>query len=394
MNLRAAAERYREDILRRPSEASGYVELAALKLQQAEAGGVELELVPEALELVRRALSLQPENYEARLVHGRLLNKLHRFDEARILAAGLIDENPHVASSHEILVDALVELGRYEEAVAASDRLAGLRPGLSAYARIAYLRELHGDSDGALEAMTMAANSGRWGSAQRAWAMMEVGNLLLGANRIDDAASVYRGILDERPDYTAAVAGLAQCALASGRYAEALVLIDMALEVERDVGYLEIRMEVSNAMGRDDEASRIANEIAGIFDQLGAMGEVVDMEKADFLVDQGTELDEALERAERSYRGRPGHLHSLETYAWALHAAGRSAEATDYIVRAMRLGTGDAMVYYRAGMIFIGAGRKDEGRDFLSKALDAHLHVESPTAAREAHLLLETPLAG
>ncbi len=44
--------------------------------------------------------------------------------------------------------DALVELGRYDEAFAAFDRMVSLRPGLASYARVAYARELTGDRRG------------------------------------------------------------------------------------------------------------------------------------------------------------------------------------------------------------------------------------------------------
>ena len=57
-------------------------------------------------------------------------------------------------------MDALVELGEYDEAVRVSDQLQSLKPGLSSYSRVSYLRELHGDHAGAIEAMQMAANAG------------------------------------------------------------------------------------------------------------------------------------------------------------------------------------------------------------------------------------------
>ena len=47
-----------------------------------------------------------------------------------------------------IRVDALVELGRYDEAERELQAMIDRKPNLAAYARVSYLRELHGDLDG------------------------------------------------------------------------------------------------------------------------------------------------------------------------------------------------------------------------------------------------------
>ena len=53
-----------------------------------------------------------------------------------------------------------LELGLYDEAFGAFDRMAGLKPSAASYARVAYARELRGDSPGAA-AMQMAVESQR-----------------------------------------------------------------------------------------------------------------------------------------------------------------------------------------------------------------------------------------
>ncbi len=54
----------------------------------------------------------------------------------------------------------------------------------------------------------------------------------------------------------------------------------------------------------------------------------------------------------------------------------------------MRLNTGDAMVHYRAGMIYHAAGQPVEAATQFERALAAHLHVESRTATDEAREML------
>ena len=118
------------------------------------------------------------------------------------------------------------------------------------------------------------------------------------------------------------------------------------------------------------------------------MGEVVDMEEADFMLDRGRDVERALRMAETQVRRRPGHLHANETYAWALHKNGRSRDAIPYIERAMRLNTGDAMVHHRAAQIYAAVGRPADASRHTRLALQNHLEVESPTAARDARALL------
>ncbi len=46
-------------------------------------------------------------------------------------------------------MDANVELGNYDEAVKLADKMVEIRPDLRSYSRVSYLREIHGDVDGA-----------------------------------------------------------------------------------------------------------------------------------------------------------------------------------------------------------------------------------------------------
>ena len=81
----------------------------------------------------------------------------HEFAEALETAATAIDLAPTRSPAKAIRVDALVEPGRYEEAIEATEELLALGVDLASLARASYLRELHGNLDGALAAMRQAA---------------------------------------------------------------------------------------------------------------------------------------------------------------------------------------------------------------------------------------------
>src|SRR5205807_8990054 len=82
---------------------------------------------------------------------------------------------PARPTAYGVLVDALVELGRYDEATAAAQVMTDMRPDLSSYSRISYLRELHGDTNGAMAAMRLAIQAGPLRSEATAWCDVQLG---------------------------------------------------------------------------------------------------------------------------------------------------------------------------------------------------------------------------
>lgn len=387
-NVEAAVEYYREKVRRTPEDVESRVRLAQALLQMARETGEEFALVPEAVENLEAALEQDPDHYYGRTVMAATLNKLHRFEDARDLARQLIAEYPKHAFVRGVLVDALVELGEYEEAVAQADSMVAIRPGLPAYARVSYLRELHGDAPGAIDAMTLAAQAEAPGRLDRSWALHTLAGLYMGEAALDSAETVYQGILEEDPSFAPALAGLGHVALARGNADEAVARIEEARGLRADGTFDELLVE-AYAMAGDDAKSRAAAD--RVYEELlGAreMGEVVDMEEADFLLDQDRDLERSLEMARQQQARRPGHLHANETYAWALMKNGRADEAIPYIERAMRLDTGDAMVHYRAARIYEAAGQRAEAVRHLRIALDGNVGMESPTTEQEARAVL------
>ncbi len=96
-----------------------------------------------------------------------------------------------------VRVDALVELGRYDEAERELQAMIDRKPNLAAYARVSYLRELRGDLAGAAEAMRFAAAAGGPAAENRAYVLALLGELERRRGRPDAAtARVRRGAGD------------------------------------------------------------------------------------------------------------------------------------------------------------------------------------------------------
>ena len=387
-NAAEAVDYYRSQLRRNSDSAEIRVRLAQALIQLAEEDGRETELIPEATERLAEALEIEPDHYYGQTIQASLYNKLHRFEDARDLSQKLLAQYPEHAYVHGTLIDALVELGEYDQAVEASDRLQALRPGLPAYSRASYLRELHGDTEGAIEAMELAANADPRGHATRAWALYQLGNLYLGQAKPDTAASIFTGILSERPNFAPALTGLGHIALVRGDADEAVRLLEESRALRPMEVTDEVLVEAYTAAGDERKAEAAAQRVHRSLQAVREMGEIVDMEEADFLADRGEDLPRALRMAKQQVERRPGHLHANETYAWTLYKTGEAREAVPYIERAMRLGTGDAMVHYRAARIYQAAGQGGEAARHLRLALDGNLGVESPSAEAEARTLL------
>ena len=77
----------------------------------------------------------------------------HRFREAIAVAEKNRDARPGDPINYGVIGDGHLELGEYEQAFDAFDRMVTLRPSAAAYARVAYARELQGNLTGAIDAM-------------------------------------------------------------------------------------------------------------------------------------------------------------------------------------------------------------------------------------------------
>lgn len=379
---------YIERITRQPERVDGYVDLAQFYLLQSRETANEALYVPKAEAQLERALELDDQDYRARVLMGTLQNKFHRFEQSEAIARQLIAEAPGHAYNYGTLVDALVELGRYDEAIVAMDEMLARRPDLSSYSRASYLRELLGDSEGAIRAMEMAAQAGVQGSEGRSWALYQLAGMAMAAGDNQSAERILRGLIEEAPGYTRALEGLAHLRLVEGRLEEARALIEEAVALAPGAGFEELAAEIY-LMSGDDEAHQAALlAVEAGLDEAEAMGEVVNMERADFLADEERNLDDALWLASLEISRRPDHLHANETYAWVLYKLNRADQAIPYIDHAMRFDNGDAKLSFRAGYIYLGAGQTEKGLSLMRQALDEGLHVESPSSAREARALV------
>ena len=146
--------------------------------------------------------------------------------------------NGYNAQIYGGLVYANVEMGNYAKAVALCDKMMSIRPDIRSYSRVSYLCEIHGETEGAIEAMKLAVSAGYPGQEDHARARLTLGNLYQNNGNLTQAQAQYRQILNERPNYPFAIAALAGVEAKKGNPAEAEKLLKMACDIIPEVGFM------------------------------------------------------------------------------------------------------------------------------------------------------------
>ncbi len=384
LNAQRSVDYYREQIRLKPNVAKNYIELAQLFMQEARVTGNHHEYIPKARVLLESALRLAPNDFNALLTEATLQMTLHQFAAARTLAERCVAMNPYNAAAYGVLCDALTELGEYDRAVSAADKMTATRPDLRSYARVSYLRELHGDLDGAIGAMRLAAEAGVSGQENRAWVLHNLGILLLQKNATSDAERIFQGILQERPGYPFALSGLARIKAMQEEPFKAVDLLLTALHTTPEHAFMEQIADVYLAMGETKTAQEMENKALEAFRQHEQEGWNINREYAAFCLNHNINISEALQRAEADFHTRPQNLDALDTFAYALHKNGRTQEAVPLVEQMLRLHSTNPVLRYHAGIILRAAGESKRGAELLHDA--ATHNIKAYTAFLNAEI--------
>ena len=153
------------------------------------------------------------------------------------------------------LTDANVELGNYDDAEKAAQLMLNLRPGNSpGVTRAAYLRELFGDVDGALDLMNMALDStGPSEAEDAAWILTQIGHLELAVGRLVDAENNLQRALALFPGYHYALGNMAKVRIAQKRYDEAVQLLQQRYQGAPHAEHLYDLAEALQLAGKTEE---------------------------------------------------------------------------------------------------------------------------------------------
>lgn len=310
------------------------LEAAATAALQASRGSADPLVHQRAQAAVARLAAAAPESARALALQAWLDMSRHRFAAALVQIERALAADAAEPVALALRVDALTELGRYDEAVDAAQRLADRAPPPVAYPRVAHLRYLHGDLAGAIELTRLALAGLADGHADRRWLTGDLANLLIEDGHAQDAVDLLRAL----PPASAQEHGwLARALRAAGDPVAAAGQWRLAHRLSPAAEYALGLWEVARERGDARERTRYGRLLAGQarLDMLQG-----GLSNRDFIEYHGLEgnLAAAHELAQAEWARRPD-LFSAAQLAWVLRRMGRADEADDHARLATRLGT-------------------------------------------------------
>ncbi|MEO6328653.1 MAG: tetratricopeptide repeat protein, partial [Ginsengibacter sp.] len=274
-----------------------------------------------------------------------------------------------------LLIDANVEMGDYKKAVEYSDSMISIHPDIRSYSRISYLREIHGDYPGAIEAMKLALEAGMPGDEGTEWVRVQLGHLYEKTGDLRNAEMHYTIALQQRPDYAYALAGMAHIATANKDYTKAVNYFLKADALVSDYIFKDELVDIYKLTGQNNKAISLEQSVISVMNKDANagltndnIGHYADRELA-YAYLKVKENDKALTHALAEYNRRPKNIDVNETVAWVYYHLGKPAEAIPYIEEALKTNCKNPVLLNRAGLIYAKAGNKEKAKAFLQQSI-------------------------
>lgn len=372
---------------RSPDNYRAWSDLGLAYVQQARLTA-DPSYYPKAEGAFAKSLALRTKDNAAALIgQASLAAARHDFPRALVLVDQALVLNDYSATGYGVKTDALTELGQYDKALVAVQRMLDLRPGVDSFARGSYQRELRGDVAGARELLENARDDAT-SDADRAFTLYYLGELAWNNGDAAVARTAYDEALAADPAYLPALTGQAKSLAAAGDTTAALSLYREAVQQQPQPGYVVELGELLEASGQAGAAKEQYDVVRATEQLFAGAGANVDLELALFEADHGSAAA-ALTYAGSAYRTRPDSILTEDAYAWALHKAGRDREALPVARRAQRLGTKLPYLRFHLGVIEAALGDKAAARRDLRAALSLN-PAFNPLQAPAARKLLKT----
>jgi tetratricopeptide (TPR) repeat protein len=328
----------RNELLNDPKDHEAALKLVQVYINEARITGEHGHYYPAALKMsdfILQNKDLQPDlKFRTLAAKAGVQLSLHDFKNA--LQTGLEAQklNPYNAQNYGVLVDANVELGNYEEAVKMADKMVSIRPDLRSYARVSYLREIHGDVEGAIEAMNMAVEAGYPGQEQTAWARLTLGNMYKEYGKLDEAEGEYRKILADRSQFPFAIAALGDLEMERKNYKEAEKLLKEAANIIPEVGFYESLARLYKMQGDEKRSKAILDQMWPMLEDDEKNGHNMSLEYATIYGELVGDWQKALKYAQKEYNLRPNNIDVNRKLAQIYQKLGKVDKMAEHLQKA------------------------------------------------------------
>ena len=318
------------------------------------------------------ALDIAPGSAAAAVGAARIASTLHDFLGAQVGATQILAADPSATGALAILFDASLELGELdtaEHALTLLSRRVQTPAVLGREARLAFVR---GDSARALDLSERAASdSPAAGDPLSSVAFYHFAHAeyALLAGDLDAAQTAYEASLAALPGYPLALYGKGRLAYARGDIAAATGFLEAATAALPRPDMVAYLGDLYALDGRQADAARQYDTVDFIHDLAASDGaRVYDREYVGFLADHGRDTATAIDLATSELVARKD-VYGYDALAWALHAAGRDADALANARLALVTGTQDARLLIHAGLIELATGLTADGQSHLRAGL-------------------------
>jgi tetratricopeptide (TPR) repeat protein len=335
----------------------------------------DLKYLHAALNSARASLRILPidQNLGALKALAQAEFETHDFVSARYHAKELTEYEPQKAFGFQLLGDASLELGDYDQAENAYKRLLTLDPAsVSTVSRLAHLALLRGDPTAAKRhysaALKLARSAGIPSAEQTAWCLWQIGEVDFNRGEYEQAEKNYREAIAELPVYTHAITSLARVRAARGDLGLAIDLYEGVVQKQLDPVDAAALGDLYRLVGRNSDADRMYRKVEELSQQDDLSKALYNRHLVWFWANHDARAQDAYDRARTEYEVRRD-IYGADAMAWSALKAGKISEASSAMKEALRLGTQDPTLFYHAGMIARAAGDELKAREYLSQAI-------------------------
>lgn len=353
-----------------PDDIESRLALAELFMQEARISGEHGHYYPAALKIISDVIEDNPQDalkYRALLDKASVLLSLHQFPEAKNAGEQALALNAHSADAYGVLADAYVELGQYDKAIIMADKMVSIRPDLRSYSRVSYLREIHGDVDGAIEAMKLAVAAGYPGMEQTEWARLTLGNLYERYGALDSALLQYEIALSARPNYPFAIGAMANTYATIDKHEMADSLNTVATNLIPEVGFYVDKASWEKERGNVEEAKKITGEILNMMADDEKAGHSMSLELAKVHLMLMDNPEEALKYAMKEYTIRPDNIDVNMMLAEIYYHMGDMTNANEHLIKSLRTGSKDPSARCLEGILLTKGNKAKEGTRMIQQ---------------------------
>ncbi|MFD9330643.1 tetratricopeptide repeat protein [Streptomyces sp. NPDC060065] len=386
-DLDASITSLQDHLRSQPKDFGSWSTLGLAYIEQARTKG-DPSRYPQAEQALDRSLKLRPDNDPALAGRAALAAARHDFTGALKYADQALKQNPYSERALASRIDALVELGRYEDASKAADTADSRRPGVPVFTRYAYVQELRGDVKTARRVLEQALDTSTT-RGDVTYVATALGQLAWNQGEYDSALTYYARALAADDTYLPALEGRARTQAAQGDRTAAISGMEQVVERYPLPQPLVELGELYEARGEEGDAQKARDQYTLVDAWVSlarANGVNADLDTALAAADHGDK--EAALKAARAEWARRHTVHTADALAWALHVNGRDEEALPYAREATATGYRNASFLYHRGMIERATGHQKAGDASLKSALDLNPGF-SPLGATAARKALE-----